>query len=74
MSDTLIWKIGGAAIAIWGLKLILYGGTKTINGSHFELFGFEFGTSETESMSTFECWLVGLALIAGGAFVFLNTV
>ena len=56
-----------------GLKLIFFGGTKK-TGTYFELFGIEFGSSDREPMSTFECWFVGLALIAGGSFIFRHSV
>jgi len=69
MSDASLWKLGGAALVVWGLKLILFGGTKQ-TGTYIELFGYEFGSGEREPMGTLECWFVGLAMIAGGAYVF----
>lgn len=69
MSESAIWKLGGALLIAWGLKLIIFGGTKITGGSHFEIMGFEFGTGEREPMSLLECWFVGLVLIGAGTFV-----
>ncbi len=71
MSGLSLWKFGAAAMVVWGLKLIIFGGTKQ-TGSSIELFGFEFGTSEREPMGTFECWFIGLTLIAGGCYLFAH--
>lgn len=68
VNDVFWLKLGACALIVWGLKLIVFGGTKT-TGSYFELFGFEFGTGEREPMGTFECWFIGLALIAGGGLI-----
>ena len=73
MNETAWSKLGACALIVWGLKLIFFGGTKK-TGTYFELFGFEFGSSEREPMSTFECWFIGLALIAGGGFIFKHAV
>ncbi|MET0349870.1 MAG: hypothetical protein ABW067_08790 [Rhizobacter sp.] len=73
MNELTLFKIGAAAAVVWGVKLILFGGTKK-TGTYIELFGFEFGTGEREDMSTFECWFVGLALILGGGYFFKSMV
>ena len=69
MSETAIWKLGGAVLIAWGLKLIIFGGTKITSGSQIEIMGVEFGWGEREPMSLFECWFVGLVLIGAGTFV-----
>lgn len=73
MPKALLWKLGGAALVVCGLKFIFFGGTKD-TGSYFELFGFEFGANESKPMGKFECWIVGLALIAVGGYLFTHTV
>lgn len=73
MNETSWLKLGAAALVIWGLKLILFGGTKT-TGTYFEIFDFEFGATEEVPMSTFECWFVGLALIAAGLYIFKHMI
>jgi hypothetical protein len=72
MKEVSLFKIGSAAMVIWGVKLILFGGTKQ-TGSYIEIFGFEFGTGAREPMGIFERWFVGLALIVGGAYIFLHS-
>ena len=69
MSDAMMWKLGGAALIVYGLKYILFGGTKT-TGEFIELFGFKFGQGEREPMGTLECWFVGVVLMAVGVIVF----
>jgi hypothetical protein len=70
MSESAKWKFGGVAMIVIGLGLILFGGNKSVGGSYFEIFGFRFGHEESEPMSRFESWFWGIALIAGGIFVF----
>ena len=69
MSEEAVWRIGAGALMAWGVKLILFGGTKT-TGSYIEIFGFEFGTGEREPMGLFERWFIGLVCLAIGACVF----
>ncbi len=73
MNETAWLKLAAGALIVWGLKLIFFGGTKK-TGTYFELFGIEFGSGDREPMGTFECWFVGLALIAGGSFIFRHAV
>ena len=65
-------KLLGAGLVVWGLKLIFFGGTKTVSESYIELFGFRFGRGESEDMGLFECWFIGLALICGGVYVLVH--
>lgn len=64
-------RLAGLVLVLWGLKLILFGGTKK-TGSYIELFGFEFGAGDREPMGSFECWFVGLALIGVGGVLLIG--
>lgn len=69
MTETAKWRLGGAAMIVIGLGLILFGGSKAVSGGFIEIFGLRSGHEESEPMSRFESFFWGVALIVGGIFV-----
>lgn len=70
MNDATESTFIGLAMIVLGIGMILFGGSKTVRGSRFEFLGFSFSNEETEPMSRWESLFWGIALVAGGVFVY----
>jgi hypothetical protein len=70
MANSSQGKIAGLLLIAQGVGLIIFGGSKRVNGFYIEIFGIKFGNGESEPFGKIERVFWGLVCIIGGVLLY----